>query len=84
MAHGTVSKAWRGHGLAPRPAHLLTQWAFNDIGFHRIELTHSVHNAPSCRVATKCGYDLEGTLRDFRRHHDGRHDMHMHARLRTD
>ncbi|MFI7524004.1 GNAT family N-acetyltransferase [Nocardia salmonicida] len=76
--------AWRGHGLASRAAHLLTRWAFDDIGFHRIELTHSVHNTPSCRVAAKCGFTLEGTLRDAGRHRDGRHDVHLHARLRTD
>jgi RimJ/RimL family protein N-acetyltransferase len=49
-----------------------------------IELTHSVHNVASCRVAAKCGFPFEGTLRGAGRHSDGRHDMHLHARLRTD
>ncbi|MFD3430269.1 GNAT family N-acetyltransferase [Nocardia fluminea] len=76
--------AWRGHSIAPRAANMVTRWAFHDVGFDRIELTHSVHNLPSCRVAAKCGFPFEGTLRGAGRHSDGRHDMHLHARLRTD
>jgi len=83
LAYWTMP-AWRGCAVTPRAAHILTRWAFDDIGFDRIELTHSVHNEPSCRVAAKCGYLLEGTLRGAGRHSDGRHDMHLHARLRTD
>ncbi|MET9211447.1 MULTISPECIES: GNAT family N-acetyltransferase [unclassified Nocardia] len=83
LAYWTLP-AWRGHEIAPRAAHILTRWAFEDIGFDRIQLTHSVHNAPSCRVAAKCGFVLEGTLRGAGRHRDGYHDMHLHARLRTD
>ncbi|NEW39892.1 GNAT family N-acetyltransferase [Nocardia cyriacigeorgica] len=75
---------WRGRAIAPRAANLVTQWAFDDIGFERIELTHSIHNPQSCRVASKCGYLLEGTMRAAGRHSDGRHDMHLHARLRAD
>ncbi|WP_280504041.1 GNAT family N-acetyltransferase [Nocardia farcinica] len=79
-----TTPARRGHGIAPRAAFLLLRWAFHDIGFERVELTHSVLNPQSCRVADKCGFALEGTLRGAGRHHDGRHDMHLHARLRTD
>ncbi|MBC7305212.1 MAG: GNAT family N-acetyltransferase [Nocardia sp.] len=79
-----TTPASRGQGIAPRAARILTRWAFDDIGFDRIELAHSVHNPQSCRVAEKCGYALEGTLRGAGRHADGRHDMHLHARLRID
>ncbi|MFD4351523.1 GNAT family N-acetyltransferase [Nocardia sp. NPDC058518] len=83
LAYWTLP-AWRGHSIAPRAANTLTRWAFHGIGFDRIELTHSVQNAPSCRVAAKCGFTFEGTLRGAGRHTDGRHDMHLHARLRID
>ncbi|WP_316574907.1 GNAT family N-acetyltransferase [Nocardia canadensis] len=83
LAYWTLP-ARRGRAVAPRAARVLTRWAFHDIGFDRIQLTHSVHNAPSCRVAAKCGFVLEGTLRGAGRHRDGCHDMHLHARLRTD
>ncbi len=83
LAYWTVP-AWRGRAIAPRSASLLTEWAFTDPGFERVQLTHSVHNEQSCRVAGKCGFLLEGTLRGAGRHADGRHDMHLHARLLGD
>ncbi len=40
LAYWTLP-AWRGHSIAPCAANALTRWAFHDIGFDRIELTHS-------------------------------------------
>ncbi|MEU8818667.1 GNAT family N-acetyltransferase [Actinoplanes sp. NPDC048796] len=71
----------RGAGVAPRALTALTLWAFG-VGFHRLELGHSTLNMPSCRVAEKSGYVLEGTQRSSAIHEDGRHDMHVHARIR--
>lgn len=39
---------------------------------------------PEARGAAKLGFAVEGTLRGSGRHADGWHDMHLHARLRTD
>jgi len=76
-----VLPAGRGRGIAPTAVQTVTQWAFTEIGVLRAELDHSTRNAPSCRVATKAGYLLEGTSRQQVRHADGFHDMHRHARL---
>nr|WP_308214482.1 GNAT family protein [Rhodococcus sp. ARC_M8] len=62
----------------------LSEWAFREAGFHRLELEHSIHNPRSCRVATKAGFSEEGVRRSSARHADGWHDMHVHARLRSD
>lgn len=70
----------RGAGVAPRAVEAVTAWAFG-LGFHRLELAHSTQNTASCRVATKTGFALEGTLRRQGLHADGWHDMHLHARL---
>ncbi|WP_305788240.1 GNAT family N-acetyltransferase [Symbioplanes lichenis] len=78
-----VLPAARGAGVAPRALTALASWAFG-AGFHRLHLNHSTHNEASCRVATKAGFRLEGTKRSDAVHADGRHDMHLHARLRTD
>src|SRR5690606_17307581 len=43
LAYWTMP-AWRGRAVAPRAAHLLIHWAFHDVGFDRLELTHSVLN----------------------------------------
>ncbi|MEU6496695.1 GNAT family N-acetyltransferase [Streptomyces sp. NPDC046984] len=79
-----VLPAARGAGVAPRAVSALTAWALNEIGFHRLQLDHSTRNHASCRVASKSGYLLEGTKRSAALHDDGRHDMHLHARIRGD
>ncbi|WP_028803801.1 GNAT family N-acetyltransferase [Streptomyces sp. 142MFCol3.1] len=79
-----VLPAARGAGAASHGLRALTAWALDVIGFHRLELDHSTRNHASCRVATKSGYLLEGTKRSAAVHDDGRHDMHLHARIRGD
>ncbi|MEW2435901.1 GNAT family protein [Streptomyces caniferus] len=41
-------------------------------------------NPASCRVATKAGFRLEGTMRSALLHADGWHDEHLHARVQDD
>jgi RimJ/RimL family protein N-acetyltransferase len=72
----------RRRGVASAAVTTLTGWAFDQVGFHRLELLHSVRNEPSCRVANATGFRPEGTLRSSLPHPDGWHDMHLHARLR--
>ncbi|MFH8491222.1 GNAT family N-acetyltransferase [Streptomyces longisporoflavus] len=79
-----VLPAARGAGVASHSLSALTTWALDEIGFHRLELDHSTRNPASCRVAIKSGYLLEGTKRSAAVHDDGRHDMHLHARIRGD
>ncbi|MEV5581314.1 GNAT family N-acetyltransferase [Streptomyces parvus] len=79
-----VLPAARGAGIASRALAAVSAWALDDIGFHRLELDHSTRNDVSCRVATKAGFLLEGTKRSAAVHDDGRHDMHLHARVRGD
>ncbi|MER6677695.1 GNAT family N-acetyltransferase [Streptomyces sp. NPDC000983] len=77
-----VLPAVRGAGVASSGLKALTVWALDEIGFHRLELDHSTRNHASCRVAAESGYVLEGTKRSAAVHDDGRHDMHLHARIR--
>jgi RimJ/RimL family protein N-acetyltransferase len=77
-----VLPAARGAGVATHALTALTVWAMEEVGFHRLHLDHSTHNHASCRVAEKSGYLLEGTKRSAAVHDDGRHDMHLHARIR--
>lgn len=79
-----VLPAARGQGAATRALAAVTAWALDEVGFERLTLEHSTGNPASCRVAVKGGYRLEGTLRSAARHDDGRHDMHLHARVRGD
>jgi [ribosomal protein S5]-alanine N-acetyltransferase len=79
-----TAPAARGSGIASCSLAALSRWAFGEIGFHRIELVHSVANAASCRVAAKAGFAAEGVRRSAVLHADGWHDMHLHARINGD
>jgi RimJ/RimL family protein N-acetyltransferase len=79
-----VLPAARGAGVASRALTALSVWALGDAGFHRLHVDHSTRNSASCRVAVKSGFRLEGTKRSDAIHSDGRHDMHLHARIRGD
>ncbi|MGW2085281.1 GNAT family N-acetyltransferase [Streptomyces sp. NPDC001880] len=77
--------AARGRGIATRATGAVTSWGFATADARRIEIAHAVGNEASCRVADRCGYLPEGTLRDSHRFGDGKyHDEHLHARLATD
>jgi ribosomal-protein-alanine N-acetyltransferase len=73
----------RRMGLATRANLTLSDWAIKELGLHRLELVHSVHNAGSCRVAVNSGFEIEGVKRQLQQHADGWHDMCLHARIRT-
>lgn len=76
-----VTPRARGAGVATDALVTVASWAFDEVGMHRVEVSHSVENPPSCRVATKGGFDAEGTRSSALRHADGWHDMHVHRRI---
>ncbi|MGW2366143.1 GNAT family N-acetyltransferase [Streptomyces sp. NPDC001667] len=77
---------FRGRGYASRALEALTRWAFHEeLRLHRLELGHALGHDASCRVAERCAYGLEGTLRGALPGSDGgMWDIHLHARLATD
>ena len=67
VGYWTVGEA-RGRGIASRCVETATQWLFGGqelMPADEIELLHTVGNEGSCRVAQKCGYDLESVLPPF-------------------
>ncbi|MDQ1289058.1 MAG: hypothetical protein QG622_2624 [Actinomycetota bacterium] len=76
----------RGRGVVTAAVRVGTTAVFQHLGWHRIELYHAVENEPSCAVARRCGYLMEGVMRDAMRYpDDGRwSNEHLHARLASD
>ncbi|MFJ3925257.1 GNAT family N-acetyltransferase [Streptomyces sp. NPDC090022] len=76
--------AGRGHGAVVDSTVRVSRWALDELGLHRLRITHSVGNPASCRVARQAGFPLEGTMRSALLHADGWHDEHLHARVQGD
>ncbi|GHB55399.1 acetyltransferase [Streptomyces cirratus] len=76
--------AGRGHGVMAEATVRVSRWAVEELGLHRLRITHSVANRASCGVATRAGFPLEGVMRSALLHADGWHDEHLHARVQGD
>jgi RimJ/RimL family protein N-acetyltransferase len=82
LGYGVAASA-RGRGVATEALRLLTDWAFAQ-GIVRIELLISVENTASQKVAERCGYVLEGVLRNTYLKPGRREDTQIWSRLATD
>lgn len=82
VSYWVVPRA-RGRGVATRACRAATRWA-HELGIHRVQLEHSVHNAASRRVAQAAGFVEEGIRRGANLHADGWHDMVLYSHLATD
>ena len=53
-----------GKGYGTEAVHLILDFAFNDLGLHRVWLTVFNDNLPAIAVYKKCGFKIEGHLKD--------------------
>ena len=74
----------RGRGIAPAALRLATDFAFDALALHRVQLQHVLANVASCRVAEKAGFGLESVQRGSCLLAEGFLDEHQHVRLSTD
>ncbi|MFE4819695.1 GNAT family N-acetyltransferase [Streptomyces sp. NPDC056704] len=77
----------RGRQVATRALALAARYAFGAVRLHRVELGHALGHDVSCRIAERCGFPYEGTLREAMfesGRHDAFRDVHLHARIATD
>ncbi|MFF3613613.1 GNAT family N-acetyltransferase [Streptomyces sp. NPDC002580] len=77
----------RGRHVATRALLLTARFGFTDLALHRLDLGHAVGHEVSCRVAERCGFRYEGTMRGAmfeEGRHDAFRDTHLHGRLATD
>ena len=79
-----VAPGARGRGVGSAALRQLTAWAFDELGALRIQLIIDAENAPSRRIAERCGYVHEGTLRSSHLKQGFRIDAELWSRLPTD
>ncbi len=82
LGYGLLPAA-RGRGVATEALRRLTEWALGE-GMLRLELLIVVDNIASKKVAERCGYVREGTLRSAYLQAGRREDTEIWSRLATD
>lgn len=60
-----IGSNFQKQGLATEATKAVIKFGFENINFHKIQITHKENNEASKRVIEKCGFTYEGTLRDF-------------------
>ncbi|MBZ5793835.1 GNAT family N-acetyltransferase [Burkholderia contaminans] len=83
IAYDLAPSHW-GRGIASALCTAVTEWAFADGGFMRMQGVVLTSNAGSARVLQKCGYRYEGLLRAYKMVRGTPGDFAMYARLATD
>ncbi len=71
-----IDQRFAGQGLMSRAVRLLTDFAFNELQLHRIEINMRPENEPSQKVAQNAGYSLEGSRKNYL-HIDGAWRDHL-------
>jgi RimJ/RimL family protein N-acetyltransferase len=72
----------RGKGTTPEALRLLVRYLFDSKQCERIQLGIDTENRSSQRVAEKCGFTLDGTMRSAMYHRGRHHDMLVYSILR--
>ena len=72
-----MDKDYVNRGYMTMAVKLVTQFAFKEIGLHRIEANVMLWNKRSMRVLEKCGYHAEGVSRKYLRI-NGKWEDHVH------
>lgn len=62
-----IHSKYAGKGLATLATQCLIAYGFSYLGLTRIQCGHDVKNLASARVNDKCGFRIEGSLRNFDR-----------------
>lgn len=73
-----------GRGYMKEAARAVVEFAFADIGLHRLELHASADNVASVKVAESLGFQREGVARDIAKNAQGFYDCLVFGLLRSD
>jgi len=81
---GIGDDTFKGKGIGREALYLTMEFGFEELNFHRIQLTVLSYNTPAIRLYEKLGFKREGTYREFI-HRDGiRYDMYLYGILRSE
>jgi RimJ/RimL family protein N-acetyltransferase len=84
IGYRLYSPEYAGRGVMTEALGLMTAYLFEQKRFNRIRLIIHPDNAASRRIAEKCGYRHESTMRGAWFHRGRHHDAEVYAMLRED
>jgi RimJ/RimL family protein N-acetyltransferase len=84
LSYQLYGDRFAGHGYATEAVQLLVDYLFGSKKQHRIHLVIHPDNAASCRIAEKCGFVREGTVRGAFFNGGRNHDVLLYSLLRDD
>jgi RimJ/RimL family protein N-acetyltransferase len=71
-------------GYGSEATKLMVDYGFDILNLNRIQLHVAVENKNAIRAYEKCGFKIEGTLREAMYHHNRYCDFHLMAILRSE
>ena len=81
---GIGGEKHRGKGYGMEALKLTMEFGFQELNFHKIQLTVLQYNEPAINLYEKLGFKREGVYREFI-HRDGiRYDMYLYGILRSE
>jgi RimJ/RimL family protein N-acetyltransferase len=81
---GLFVASLRGQGLGREVTRLVLDWAFGELGAHRVQLEVLDFNQRAINCYLACGFRQEGRRREAELYPDGWHDMILMAVLRSE
>ena len=60
-----IGRGYQGKGYATEACRAVIRYGFEQIGFNKVQICVRPSNVKSGRVIEKCGFEYEGTLRDY-------------------
>jgi [ribosomal protein S5]-alanine N-acetyltransferase len=84
LSYQLYDDRYAGHGFVTEAVQLLVDYLFGAKKEHRIHLVIVPDNTPSRRIAEKCGFVLEGTVRGAFFNNGRNHDVVLYSLLRSD
>lgn len=79
-----VGRKYWGQGITTEALEGVIKFAFEAVGFNRVEAFHSVKNPASGKVMQKAGMKLEGSMRQKYKSNIGFEDCDMYGMIKDD
>ena len=76
-----LDEAFWGKGIATKAVKILEKIGFQKLGLKRIEILMDPKNIASEKVAIKCGYKKEGTMKKSMKDGNKFSDAHLYAKI---